>query len=58
MSSAPLLKAYDAKTILITGTMGYIGSALVQRLSGYQCRIIMSAGRLRALGRYTYQCKH
>ena len=51
MSSAPLQKAYNGKIILITGAMGYIGSALVQRPSGYQCRIIVSSllGDLRAV---------
>ena len=51
MSSAPLQKAYNGQIILITGAMGYIGSALVQRPSGYQCRIIMSSrlGDLRAV---------
>ena len=43
MSPDPLQAAYGGKTILVTGAMGYIGSALIQRLSGYPCCIVMAS---------------
>ena len=45
MNPDPLQAAYDGKTILVSGAMGYIGSALVHRLSGFDCRIVMASRR-------------
>ena len=43
MSPDPLQLAYENKSILITGALGYVGSALIQRLSGYDCQIFMAS---------------
>lgn len=51
MTNDPLQSAYDAKTIMITGAMGYIGGALIRRLGNYKCRLIM-ASRHGGLGDY------
>ncbi len=45
MSPDPLQAAYQGKAILVTGALGYVGSAVISRLSKYPCSIFAASRR-------------